>query len=54
MGLEALQARLRANELEFAARTGIVQEPEVKKTEVKKPEVRKRDASNAKIEVAKK
>ena len=55
MGLEVLQARLRANELEFAKLNGIsldakpeikpaAKKPDVKKTEVKKtPGVKKSD-----------
>jgi len=47
MGLEVLQARLRANELEFAKLNGISldEKPEIKpaakKLDVKKPEIKK-------------
>ena len=57
MGLEVLQARLRANELEFAKLNGITLDakpevkaaPDVKKTEIKKtPGVKKADAGGKK------
>ena len=57
MGLEVLQARLRANELEFAKLNGITLDskpevkaaPDVKKTEIKKtPGVKKADGGGKK------